>query len=502
MNHSFETKPEKLSALVKITGISKSFPGVQAVKAADFDLFRGEIHALVGENGAGKSTLIKILTGVNQRDGGEILLNNQPVSFRTPLEAQKAGLATIYQEFTLVPSLSVAANIFLGHEPTKTGIIDHRDEHDKAEKLLTRLGGNVKPASLISELTVAQQQIVEIARALAREANILVMDEPTAALAPQEVSHLFELLRELAARGMGIIFISHRLDEVLNISQRITVMRDGVTIATRPTSEYSRHDLIEQMVGRSIDQEYFKQQVPIGEICLDVRGLEGGMVHEVSFAVHFGEILGLAGLMGAGRTEVARLIFGADPRDKGDICLKNRDLDIITPHDAIEGGICLLTEDRKAQGLVLGASVKDNFALPNLKAWSSLGFINQKKEKERFSDRVSGLNIRVSHFNQRAEELSGGNQQKLLIARWLETDTDVIIFDEPTRGIDVGAKYEMYQLIGGLAAQGKAIIVISSELPELLGICDRIIVMKGGRIAGEIDDVKNATQESIMSLSV
>lgn len=502
MDSTSEMRPADSGSLVRISGLSKSFPGVQALKSAGFDLRKGEIHALVGENGAGKSTLIKILTGVYQRDEGEIFLRNKPVAFHTPLEAQKAGIATIYQEFTLVPSLTVAANIFLGHETTGNGIINHRLERIKAEKLLERLGGNFSPASLISELTVAQQQIVEIARALAREAEVLVMDEPTAALAPREVSHLFGLLRELADRGMGIIFISHRLDEVLTIAHRITVMRDGITIATHPTSEYSRSRLIEQMVGRSLDQEYYKEPVQTGEICFEVRELEGGMVHEVSFAVHRGEILGIAGLMGAGRTEMARLIFGADPRSRGDIRLNGHTLNICNPHDAIRGGICLLTEDRKAQGLVLGATIKENFALPNLKSWSTLGWINQKREDERFSDQVSKLQIRLSHPGQKAEELSGGNQQKLLVARWLETNSEVIMFDEPTRGIDVGAKYEMYLLIGRLAAQGKAIIVISSELPELLGICDRIMVMKGGRIAGEIEDVKNATQESIMAMAI
>lgn len=502
MEQSTEAKSSSPSSLVKISGLSKSFPGVQALKAADFELYRGEIHALVGENGAGKSTLIKILTGVVQRDGGEIFLSGQPVSFKTPLEAQQAGIATIYQEFTLVPGLSAAANIFLGHEATRAGIIDHRFERHEAEKLLHRLGGNFSPSSLISELTVAQQQIVEIARALAREADVLVMDEPTAALAPQEVDHLFELLRELKERGMGVIFISHRLDEVLAMAQRITVMRDGATMAARLTTGYSRFELIEQMVGRSLDREYYKEEVALGEVCLEVRGLAGGMIHDVSFKVRRGEILGLAGLMGAGRTEVARLIFGADSRDCGEICLDGRSLEIANPHDAIEGGICLLTEDRKAQGLVLGATVKENFALPNLKSWSSLGWILRKKENERFADQVDKLQIRLAHLQQKAEELSGGNQQKLLVARWLEADTDVIMFDEPTRGIDVGAKYEMYVLIGNLAAQGKAIIVISSELPELLGICDRILVMKGGRIAGEIDDVKNATQEAIMAMAV
>jgi ribose transport system ATP-binding protein len=502
MSLSSKSIPETSTYLVEITGVSKSFPGVQAVRSANFDLQKGEVHALVGENGAGKSTLIKILTGAHRKDQGEIKLYNQAVSFRTPLEAQRAGIATIYQEFTLVPSLSVAANIFLGHESTRAGILNHRNERRQAAELLNRLGGNFDPSSLVSELTVAQQQIVEIARAMARKANILVMDEPTAALAPQEVSHLFGLLEELASQGMGIIFISHRLDEVLAMAQRITVMRDGMTMATRPTSEYTRKELIEQMVGRSIDQEYFKMKVPIGEICLEVRDLNGGMVRDVSFSVRGGEILGLAGLMGAGRTETARLIFGADHRSGGEILMNEQPLELSTPHDAIEAGICLLTEDRKAQGLILGASVKDNFALPNLKSWSRLGWIDHKHEKTRFSDRAASLNIRLAHADQRAEELSGGNQQKLLIARWLETNSEVVIFDEPTRGIDVGAKYEMYLLIGRLAEQGKAIIVISSELPELLGICDRILVMRQGRIAGEITDMDNATQEEIMSIAV
>ena len=482
--------------------MSKSFPGVQALKSVDFDLYENEIHSLVGENGAGKSTLIKILTGVCQRDAGEILLYDKPVEFHSPLVAQKSGIATIYQEFTLIPALSASANIFLGHELTRKGIIDQRSEYKRAEELLARLGANFSPSALISELTVAQQQIVEIARALSRDAHVLVMDEPTAALAPAEVAHLFAILKELTAKGLGIIFISHRLDEILSMSDRITVMRDGAVVATRTTAEFSRLELIEQMVGRSIDREYFKESVSIGEVCLDVRKLEGGMIQDVSFTVRRGEILGLAGLMGAGRTEVARLIFGADSRENGEISLNGHHLKISNPHNAINGGICLLTEDRKAQGLVLGASVKDNFALPNLGSWSSLGWINRRREMERFSDQVAKLKIRISRTDQRAEELSGGNQQKLLVARWLEMNSEVVIFDEPTRGIDVGAKYEMYQLIGKLAAQGKAIIVISSELPELLGICDRILVMKGGRVAGEIDDMELATQESIMALAV
>jgi len=488
--------------LVQMAGISKSFPGVQAISSAAFDLYSGEIHALVGENGAGKSTLIKILTGVYRQDEGEIKLNGRSVAFRRPLDSQNAGIATIYQEFTLVPALSVAANIFLGHERTNHGLLSNRQERLAAAKLLARLGVEFDPNTLVSELTLAHQQIVEIARALARDSSILVMDEPTAALAPQEVARLFEILRELAGQGLGIIFISHRLDEVLAIAQRITVMRDGVTMTTRPTPEFTRTELIEQMVGRPLEQEYPKKQVPIGDVYFEVRELSGATVTNVSFAVKHGEVLGLAGLMGAGRTEAARLIFGADRKQKGDILLDGRLLDTSTPRHAISSGVCLLTEDRKLQGLVLHASAKDNFALPNLIAWSWLGWIDQNREQERFADRSASLNIRLARTDQRVEELSGGNQQKLLIARWLETNSEVIIFDEPTRGIDVGAKYDMYLLIGSLAAQGKAIIVISSELPELLGICDRILVMRQGQIAGEIPDARRATQEEIMALAV
>ncbi len=488
--------------LLEMTGIRKAFPGVLAVSEADFDLKRGEIHALVGENGAGKSTLIKILTGAHQKDAGEIYLAGQPVAFRRPFDAQQAGIATIYQEFMLVPALTVAANIFLGHESTGKGLLDHRRERLVAAELLGRLGADIDPEMPVSDLTVAHQQIVEIARALAREAEILVMDEPTAALAPTEVSHLFALLQELSANGMGIIFISHRLDEVLSIAHRITVMRDGVTTATRPTAVFTRTTLIEQMVGRPIEQEYPKEQIPIGETCFEVRNLTGGSISDVSFTARRGEVLGLAGLMGAGRTEVARLIFGADRRERGEIRLNGRPLEISSPHDAIRSGICLLTEDRKAQGLVLNASARDNFALPNLVAWSRLSWINRRREQERFSDRSASLNIRVARSEQRAEELSGGNQQKLLVARWLETNSEVMLFDEPTRGIDVGAKYDMYLLIGRLAAEGKTVIVISSELPELLGICDRILVMRRGRIAGEIADAGRGTQAEIMALAV
>lgn len=483
-------------------GIEKSFPGVQALSSVSFDLGVGEIHALVGENGAGKSTLIKILTGAHPADAGAILLDGQPVSYRSPSEAQASGIVTMYQEFTLVPSLSVRANLFLGHERSRRGFIDFRSETSEARAIFEKLRVEIDIEAKVADLSIALQQMIEIGRALAQEARILILDEPTAALTPREVESLFRILRDLQARGIGILFVSHRLDEVFAIADRITVLRDGVAIDTRSTPDYSRQELIEDMVGRSIDNEYPKAEVPLGEVRFEVRQLHGGGVSDVSFSVKRGEVVGLAGLMGAGRTEVARLIFGADRKVSGAISLDGRSLSINSPREAIRQGICLLTEDRKAQGLIPKASVKENFALPNLAAWSRLGWVNSQKETSRFADRVNSLRIRVTSAEQRVEDLSGGNQQKLLVARWLETDSQVFLFDEPTRGIDVGAKYEIYALIGELAAQGKVVLVISSELPELLGICDRILVIREGRLVADVADVRNARQEDILSLAV
>jgi ribose transport system ATP-binding protein len=488
--------------LLSMERIRKAFPGVQALSDGSFELRAGEIHALVGENGAGKSTLIKILTGAQTADSGSIHLAGRPVAFGSPIEALRAGVATIYQEFTLVPALSVRENLFLGSGGGNIGWLDHAGERKRSREVLDKLGIDLDPDTRVADLTIAHQQLVEIARALLADCRILVMDEPTAALTPREVEKLFVVLRELAARSIGIIFVSHRLDEVFALADRITVMRDGSTVVTRPTAELTRRQLIEHMVGRPIDQEFPKQTVARGDVSLQVSHMSGGRVRDVSLSVHAGEVLGIAGLMGAGRTEVARLLFGADPRESGEIRLDGRVLDIKSPRDAINAGICLLTEDRKGQGLVLIASAKDNFALPNLDRWSSAGFINHQVERFRFVEHVNKLHIRVSDPEQKVNNLSGGNQQKLLVARWLETESQVVIFDEPTRGIDIGAKYDMYLLIGELAAQGKAIIVISSELPEILGICDRILVMRHGQVSGEIAVVPGATQEDVMALAV
>lgn len=487
--------------MLQMRGIEKAFPGVQAVSAGSLTLQAGEIHALVGENGAGKSTLIKILTGVHEADAGTAEMSGQPVRFGSPLEAQRAGIATIYQEFTLVPSLSVRANLCLGRERTRAGFIDEAHERDLATSTFERLGVSIDPESPVSSLNVAQQQLVEIARALAADARVLVMDEPTAALTPREVDHLFTTLRELAQRGIAILFISHRLDEVFEIASRITVMRDGATVGSWPTTELSKLRLIEHMVGRPLETEFPKIPAERGGVALEVRGLTGGPIRDLSFSVRGGEVLGIAGLVGAGRTDVARLVFGADRKVAGEIFLDGLRLRIDGPADAIRNGICLLTEDRKAQGLVLKASAKENFALPSLDMWSRMGFVEGNREAIRFQHYVDALDIRVASPDQPAEYLSGGNQQKLLVARWLETDSRVIIFDEPTRGIDVGAKYEMYLLINDLAAAGKAIVVISSELPEILGISDRILVMREGAITGEVNDVASASQESLMALA-
>lgn len=491
---------ENHEPLLTMSGIGKSFPGVQAVSNASFELRSGEIHALVGANGAGKSTLIKILTGVHRADSGVITINSNPVSIHSPSDAQHLGIAAIYQELMLVPGLTVHANLFLGHEPTKHAFVDSESERTLAMHQFQKLGVKINPDALVKDLTVAEQQLVEIARALMAEARILVMDEPTAALTPREVDILFGILRELTNHQVGVIFIGHRLDEILAIADRVTIMRDGATIATCPATELSRQSLIEQMVGRSLTEEFPKAPPPDEAIRFEVRHLSGGMIRDASFSVRRGEVLGLTGLMGAGRTELARLIFGADRKDAGEILLDGDGLRVDSPQSAIKQGICLLTEDRKSQGLILKATAKENFALPNLHFWSKLSWIDGRKEASRFLKHVDLLHIRLSGPDQRAEDLSGGNQQKLLVARWLESQSQVVIFDEPTRGIDVGAKYEMYLLIRDLAVQGKVVIMISSELPEVLGISHRILVMRDGQIAGELDP-SVATQQDIMALA-
>ncbi len=489
--------------LLRMDGIGKSFPGVRALENVSLELRAGEVLALLGENGAGKSTLIKILAGAQDPDVGSIRINGVETRWRTPVESRRAGIAVIHQEFNLVPTLTAAENLFLGQEQSRFGWIKQGDEASKAGELFRRIGTDIDPATPCRDLSVAQQQGVEIARALASDARIVVMDEPTAALTSQEVDKLFAIVRELKKQGIGVIYVSHRLDEIFTLAERVTVLRDGQHVATSPIGEINRSMLIEMMVGRRLNQEFPKRQAEIGEPRLVVKNLcRSTQVRDVSFTIRRGEVLALTGLIGSGRTETARLLFGADRRDRGDIELDGKPLEIASPRDAIAAGIALLTEDRKAQGLVLGQSARDNFALANLTQWSRLGWIDQGQERSAFQRFIDRLRIRLASPDQPVATLSGGNQQKVLLARWLQRHCEVVLFDEPTRGVDVGAKVEIYERINELACAGKAVLVISSELLEVLGMADRVLVMREGRIAGEIVDMAGATQEQIMTLAV
>jgi ribose transport system ATP-binding protein len=492
-----------MSLLLQVCGVSKTFPGVQALKDVDLDLRAGEVLAVLGENGAGKSTLIKILGGAHRPDRGTIQIAGQPALLGSPIEAQRAGISIIYQEFNLVPALSARENIFLGRERLRFGFLRRDAESQQARRLFARLGVDLDPEVPCRELSVAQQQLVEIAKALAFEARILVMDEPSATLTPPEVERLFAIIRDLRAQGLGVIYIGHRLEEIFNIADRVLVLRDGQRVGVRPLAAATRGELIEMMVGRRLEQEFPKREVRPGGDRLVVRHLaRGRKVQDVSFSIRRGEVLGLTGLVGAGRTEVARCLFGADRAEGGTVELDGRRLSIRHPREAIRAGLALLTEDRKSQGLVLGQSVRENFGLPNLDRFSRLGVVRRKRERRAFAGYVESLRIRIPHQEQLARNLSGGNQQKVVLAKWLERHCEVVLLDEPTRGIDVGAKYEVHQLINALAAQGKAILMISSELPEVLGMSDRVLVMHGGRIAGEITDVARATPEDLMHLAV
>jgi len=489
--------------LLEMRGIDKSFPGVHALKNVSLKLRRGEVLALVGENGAGKSTLIKVLGGAHLPDGGDILLEGRPVRISTPTAAQRAGVSIIYQEFNLIPDLTVRENIFLGRERTRGGFIRASGEHRETRELFEKLQMKMDPDARCRELSVAQQQKVEIAKALSIQAKIIVMDEPTAALTTREVEQLFAIIEDLKSRNLGIIYITHRLDEIFQVADRVMVLRDGEHVGSEEMGAVSQKALIEKMVGRPIESEFPKHAALPGAERLRVEHLSRGeAVRDVSFSARAGEVLGFAGLAGAGRTETMRILFGADRPDSGRIFVDGRERAIRNPRDAIRNRICLLTEDRKGQGLVLDHSARENFGLPNLDRFARRLFLDGGKERSEFKKYIESLKIKLTGQEQRAGNLSGGNQQKVVLAKWLARNADIIIFDEPTRGIDVGTKYEIYLLMNRLVAEGKAVIMISSELPEILGMSDRIIVMHQGKIKGEITDVAGTSQEDILSMAI
>lgn len=487
---------------LQMNHITKRFPGVLALSNVNFTLRKGEVHALLGENGAGKSTLMKILSGVYQPDEGDIIFEGKPVSFSDPLSAQNAGITIIHQEFNLFPELTVEENIFIGREFCKNNRwrLDEKQQRQAATEILQKLNLNISPETLVSDLTVAQQQMVEIAKAISVNAKILIMDEPTAALTETEIESLFQVTRLLKAQGTGIVYISHRLEELALIADRATVMRDGQYIDTVDYETVKISELIAMMVGRELGNIYPRREARTHqEPVLEVNGLtRKGVLNNIDFTLNRGEILGFAGLMGAGRTELARAIFGADPIDSGTIKLNGKAIVIKGISDAIAQGISYLTEDRKKEGLALNLSVERNIMLGNYPEYADrFGHVDSKRCQQTSEEQVRALRIKTPHLEQAALNLSGGNQQKIIIARWVCKDTDILIFDEPTRGIDVGAKLEIYELMNRLVATGKSIIMISSELPEVLGMCDRILVMRSGRITGELT-ADNATQEKIM----
>ena len=494
-----------MTPLISVKKLSKSFPGVRALHDIQFDLVAGEVHTLMGENGAGKSTLMKILAGVYTRDSGEIVYDGQPVDFQSPREAQALGVCIIHQELQLMNHLSVAQNMFIGREPRgRLGVFLDEDKLNKqASEILARMHMNLDPRAIVSTLTVAKQQMVEIAKALSFDSRVLIMDEPTSALNDAEIAELFRIIRELKSGGVGIIYISHKMDELKQISDRVTVLRDGEYVATVNAQDTSVETIIGMMVGRTLtDAEPSQRGTDKGEVALEVNHLNAGpLVRDVSFALHKGEILGFAGLMGAGRTEVARAVFGADPVESGEIIVNGVKATIRTPSDAVRRGIGYLSEDRKRFGLATGMDVESNIVMSNLSKFLSFNFFLRRNQMRKTASHfIKLLGIRTPSATQTVRLLSGGNQQKIVIAKWLERDCDVLFFDEPTRGIDVGAKSEIYKLLRELAGQGKAIVMISSELPEVLRMSDRIVVMCEGRITGELSATE-ATQERIMQLA-
>jgi len=496
---------EHAETVLRLEAITKKFPGVTALDGVSLEFRRGEVHGLVGENGAGKSTLMKILSGVYRADSGRIVLNGAEVAFRDPHEAQDAGVSIIFQEFSLIRGFTVAENVFLNREPVRLlGHLDLRTARERTRALLDGIGIELDVDRKAEELSVVQQQVVEIVKALSVTASVLIMDEPSAALTDKELRNLFEIIRTLTAKGVTVIYISHMLEEVFEIADRVTVLKDGRVMGTRPTRELSREDLVRMMVGRTIEDYFPPLAEGRGPVLLEVRGLSRrGSLDGIGLELHAGEILGIAGMVGSGRNLLARCILGLEPWDAGEIVVKGRDRPPRNFHDAMTAGFGYITDDRKAQGILGPMSVQENVTIANLAAYLSAGFLDRGRENADARRQVDVLGIKVTGIGQAVETLSGGNQQKILIARWLLRQPDVFVISEPTRGIDVGAKAEIYRIMREVTAAGKAILMISSELPEVIGMSDRILVMRSGRVEGTIDQhAGRAAEEQIMSLAV
>ncbi|SEQ55315.1 monosaccharide ABC transporter ATP-binding protein, CUT2 family [Devosia sp. YR412] len=491
-----------VTPLVEMHDIDKAFPGVRALSHARFELRAGEVHALMGENGAGKSTLMKILSGVYTRDAGDVRLNGQSVEITSPRQAQDMGIGIIHQELALMRDLTAAQNIFIGREPRKAFLLDEAALNRNTQAIFDSMNLKLEPTVRVETLTIAKQQMVEIAKALSYQSRVLIMDEPTAALNDAEIAELFTIINRLKAEGVGIVYISHKMDEIKRISDRVTIMRDGEYVGTVPAMDTPMETIISMMVGRTLSNDALViPNTSANPVALEVRGLNRGReIRDVSFSVRKGEILGLAGLMGAGRTEVARAIFGADPRESGEIWVNGNRVGISAPQDAVRAGIGYLSEDRKQFGLATGLDVRNNIALASLERFTGPGgVLNDRGMQDVAQKYITQLAIKTPSDTQEARLLSGGNQQKVVIAKWLLRDCDILIFDEPTRGIDVGAKAEIYKLLNALAEQGRAIIVISSELPEILRLSHRIAVMCEGRLTGVLPG--GSSQEEIMRLA-
>ena len=486
--------------VVELKNATKRFPGVVALKNMNLAVKPGEILGLIGENGAGKSTLIKVLTGVHQADEGQIFVNGVEQHFKDPNDSAAAGIACVYQELNIEKLLSITDNIFINKWIKKGGLLDYATMHKKAKEVMLSLGQDVDPTKPAGNFGMGVQQMIEIAKAVLIDAKMIIMDEPTSSLGEKEVEQLMKTCRELRDRGIGIVFVSHKLEELFELCDRVTVIRDGEYIWTKNVSDTNNDDLIAGMVGRTLENQFPKEFGTKGECFLKAEHLvEGGVLDDVSFEAYGGQILGFAGLVGAGRTETMRAIFGADPLDGGKVYIHGKEVKIKTPSDAIKAGIAFLTEDRKGQGLVLAQTIRTNLILANMKGFSNGPFLDDKKILESGEKNIAALRIKTPSIDEIVGQLSGGNQQKVVIGKWVNTDADIFIFDEPTRGIDVGAKVEVYNVMNDLVKQGKCVIMISSEMPEILGMSDRVIVMRGGKVMADVDrDSKHFNQEDLM----